>query len=71
MADGEPLVFTMRELNQQTSRVMGEIERSGRGAYITSRGRYVAIVVPLKQGEVESQVLREIGKRYLGEDEEG
>jgi antitoxin (DNA-binding transcriptional repressor) of toxin-antitoxin stability system len=68
MADGEPLVFTMRELNQDTSRVMGAIRNSGRPAYITLRGQYVAVVVPLKPGEIESQVLRELGERYRSEE---
>jgi antitoxin (DNA-binding transcriptional repressor) of toxin-antitoxin stability system len=50
----------MRELNQQTSRVMGEIEQAGRPAFITRHGRYVAMIAPLRPGEVESQILAEI-----------
>ena len=63
----EPLVYTMRELNQQTARIMGEIEKTGKTAFITRHGRFVAIIEPLVPGEVESRVLaemaREIGKR--------
>lgn len=66
--DGEEaLVYTMRELNQQTARIMSEIERTGKPAFITRHGRFVATIVPLEPGQVESRVLaemaREIGKR--------
>ena len=69
--DGEEaLVYTMRDLNQQTARIMSEIERTGRTAFITRHGRFVATIVPLAQGQVESRVLaemaREIGKRHQG-----
>jgi antitoxin (DNA-binding transcriptional repressor) of toxin-antitoxin stability system len=63
----ETLVYTMRELNQQTARIMSEIENTGKTAFITRHGRFVAIIKPLVPGEVESRVLaemaREIGKR--------
>lgn len=62
----EALVYTMRDLNQQTARIMGEIEETGKPAFITRHGRFVAIIKPLQPGEVESRVLaemaREIGK---------
>jgi antitoxin (DNA-binding transcriptional repressor) of toxin-antitoxin stability system len=66
--DGEEaLVYTMRELNQQTARIMSEIESTGRTAFITRHGRFVATIVPLAPGQVESRVLaemaREIGNR--------
>jgi antitoxin (DNA-binding transcriptional repressor) of toxin-antitoxin stability system len=69
--DGEEaLVYTMRDLNQQTARIMGEIERTGKTAFITRHGRFVATIVPLEPGQVESRVLaemaREIGKRDQG-----
>jgi antitoxin (DNA-binding transcriptional repressor) of toxin-antitoxin stability system len=50
-------VYTMRDLNQQTARIMGEIERSGRPAFITKHGRFVAVITPLAPGQVESRVL--------------
>jgi antitoxin (DNA-binding transcriptional repressor) of toxin-antitoxin stability system len=63
----ETLVYTMRELNQQTASIMSEIEKTGKTAFITRHGRFVAIIKPLVPGEVESRVLaemaREIGKR--------
>jgi antitoxin (DNA-binding transcriptional repressor) of toxin-antitoxin stability system len=66
--DGEEaLIYTMRELNQQTARIMSEIERTGRTAFITRHGRFVATITPLEPGQVESRVLnemaREIGKQ--------
>ena len=62
----EALVYTMRDLNQQTARIMGEVEKTGKPAFITRHGRFVAIITPLAPGQVESRVLaemaREIGK---------
>ena len=55
----DALVFTMRDLNQQTARIMAEIEKSGKPAFITRHGRFVAVVTPLAPGQVESQVLAE------------
>ena len=59
-----PGLYTTRELNQQTSYVMDQIEKNG-PALITRHGRFVAMITPLR-GDVESRVLaemaREIGK---------
>jgi len=67
VSDDDALVFTMRDLNQQTARVMAEIEESGKPAFITRHGRFVAVITPLVPGRVESRVLaemaREIAKR--------
>lgn len=66
----EALVYTMRDLNQHTARVMGEIEKTGKPAFITRHGRFVAIVTPVPPGQVESRVLaemaREVAKRGHG-----
>ena len=66
----EALVYTMRDLNQHTARVMGEIEKTGKSAFITRHGRFVAIVTPVLPGQVESRVLaemaREVAKRGHG-----
>lgn len=63
----DALVFTMRDLNQQTARIMAEIEKTGKPAFITRHGRFVAFITPLAAGRVESRVLsemaREIAKR--------
>jgi antitoxin (DNA-binding transcriptional repressor) of toxin-antitoxin stability system len=53
----EASVYTMRDLNQQTARIMSEIEKSGRPAFITKHGRFVAVITPLTPGQVESRVL--------------
>jgi antitoxin (DNA-binding transcriptional repressor) of toxin-antitoxin stability system len=63
----DALVYTMRELNQQTARIMGQIEKTGKPAFITSHGRLIALIQPLAPGQVESRVLtamaREIGNQ--------
>ncbi len=61
------LVYTMHELNQRTGQVVEEIQKHRRPAYITKRGRFIAEIVPLEPGEIESAVLaamaREIGEQ--------
>jgi antitoxin (DNA-binding transcriptional repressor) of toxin-antitoxin stability system len=52
-----PCVYTMTELNQQTARVLEEINASGRPAVITRHGRFVAMVSPLAAGQVETAAL--------------
>jgi hypothetical protein len=63
----EVLVYTMRALNQQTARIMSEIERTEKPAFITRHGRFVAMIRPLALGQAQSRVLaemaREISKR--------
>ena len=70
VSDDDALVYTMRDLNQQTARIMTEIEKTGKPAFITRHGRFVAVVTPLAPGQVESRVLaeiaREIGKQGKG-----
>ena len=70
VGDDEALVYTMRDLNQQTARIMNEVEETGKPAFITRHGHFVAIITPLIPGQVESRVLaemaREIGKRDQG-----
>jgi prevent-host-death family protein len=62
----DALVFTMRDLNQQTARIMNEIEKTGQPAFITKHGRFVAIVMPLAPGQVESRVLAEMARAIAG-----
>jgi antitoxin (DNA-binding transcriptional repressor) of toxin-antitoxin stability system len=66
-SDDDALVYTMRDLNQQTARIMTEIEKAGKPAFITRHGQLVAVITPLAPGQVESRVLaqmaRELGKR--------
>jgi prevent-host-death family protein len=67
--DAGALVYTMRDLNQQTGQVVEEIGKHQRPAYITKHGRFIAKIVPLKPGEVESAVLTAIAHE-LGEQAE-
>jgi antitoxin (DNA-binding transcriptional repressor) of toxin-antitoxin stability system len=66
----EALVFSMRELDQQTVHIMSEIEKARKPAIITRDGRFVATITPLAPGLVESRVLsviaRQIAKRGWG-----
>lgn len=50
-------MYTMRELSQDTSRVMREINESDEPAVITRHGRFMALVFPLVHADVESHVL--------------
>lgn len=55
-ADGSH-IYTMRELNHETPRVIREINENGRPAVITRRGRFVALISPLADRGVESAAL--------------
>jgi prevent-host-death family protein len=54
---GEPLVYTMRDLNQYTSRVLDEINKAKQPALITRRGRPVALITPLMNSGFESRAI--------------
>jgi antitoxin (DNA-binding transcriptional repressor) of toxin-antitoxin stability system len=58
----EAPVYTLRDLNQQTARIMSEIEKSGMPTCITSNGRFVAIITSLAPGQVEAPALAEIAR---------
>ncbi|GAA1266204.1 type II toxin-antitoxin system Phd/YefM family antitoxin [Saccharothrix xinjiangensis] len=49
--------YTMRELNQNTAHVLDEINDSHKPAIITKHGRFVALVTPLRDVEIEQLVL--------------
>lgn len=49
--------YTMRELNQNTAKVIKEINESGEPALITRQGRPVALLTPLASTRVEAAVL--------------
>ena len=67
--DDKALVFTMRELNQQTARIMGLIEKTGKPAFVTRHGRFVALIMPLASGQVESRVLAEMTRELARRDQ--
>jgi antitoxin (DNA-binding transcriptional repressor) of toxin-antitoxin stability system len=54
---GEAKIYTMRELNQNTARVIDEINCSGQPAAVTKHGRFVALITPLLGTQIESLVL--------------
>ena len=62
-ADDDALIYSVRELGRETTRIMGEIENSGKPAFITRYGRFIATITPLTPGQVESQVLPEMARR--------
>ena len=65
--DGDdPLVYTVRDLNQRTASIISEIEMAGKPAFITRHGRFVAMITPLASGQVESHVLAEMARK-IGE----
>ena len=70
-SDDDVLLYTMRDLNQQTAHVMAAIEKSGKPAFITRHGRFVAIITPLAPGKVESRVLAEMAREMGGNGTQG
>ena len=62
----ETAVYTLSDLTQDAARIMDEIEQSGKPAFITRHGRFVAVITPLKPGEVESRVLGEMARKWRG-----
>ena len=61
----KPLVYNIRELNQQTARVLNEIKRYDRPGFITRHGRFDFMIVPIRPEESRllTEVAREIGKQ--------
>jgi prevent-host-death family protein len=53
----ETKTYTMRELNQRTAQVLDEINDSRAPAAITKHGRFVALITPLRDFEIEAMVL--------------
>ena len=62
VGDDDALIFTMRELNQQTARIMKQIQEARKPAIITNHGRFIAVITPLAPGQVESVVFPEIAR---------
>jgi prevent-host-death family protein len=66
VSDDDALVYTMRQLNQQTAQIMGEVEKTHKPAFITKHGQYIAVITPLTPGRVESRVLAEMTRELAG-----
>jgi prevent-host-death family protein len=50
-------VVGIRELSRQTSKVVDQVQTSGRPAVVTRNGRLVAALVPIAEDELEDWVL--------------
>ncbi|HEY6424088.1 MAG TPA: hypothetical protein VIY28_12740 [Pseudonocardiaceae bacterium] len=50
-------VYSVTQLNQHCGEVMKEITRLGRPAVVTRHGKFVALITPLGDADVESVVL--------------
>jgi antitoxin (DNA-binding transcriptional repressor) of toxin-antitoxin stability system len=57
LAIGSSHTYTMRDLNHRTADVIREINESGRPAAITRHGRFVALITPLANANVEAAAL--------------
>jgi hypothetical protein len=55
-------VYTLHALTVDTPGVIAEIRMAGKPAFITTAGRFIAVIVPLEPGEVESRVLPELAR---------
>ena len=60
-------VCTLRELNQQMARIIGEVEAAGTPVFITRRGRYIAVITRPGTELAESQILEAISRALLGD----
>jgi antitoxin (DNA-binding transcriptional repressor) of toxin-antitoxin stability system len=69
VGDDDAVVFTLRELNQQTARIMSEIEKTGKPAVLTRHGRVIAVITPVAAGQVESRVLPEMARQAAKRDQ--
>ena len=56
----EAKIYTMRQLNHDTSGVLGEIAEEQRPAFITRMGRFVARISPVSPSALEVQALTEL-----------
>lgn len=50
-------IVTMRDLSQRTAQIMREITKSQEPVLVTLRGRFVAAIMPLAEGEWESKLV--------------
>lgn len=53
----EVSVYRMRDLNQHTAGVLKAINDTGRPAFITRHGRYVAMITPLEGQNIEGRLI--------------
>lgn len=65
-SDDDALVYSMRQLNQQTAQIMSEVEKTRKPAFITKHGQFVAVIRPLSAKQVQSRVLAEMAREITG-----
>jgi len=53
-------VFSVRDLNQHTGEVLDALENGP--VFITKRGQFIAVIHPLRPGDVQRRVLKEIAE---------
>ncbi len=53
----EVRVYRMRDLNQNTAGVLKDINDSGRPAFITRHGRFIAMITPLEGQNIEGRLI--------------
>lgn len=58
----DALVYTVLDLEQQSTRIMSQVEETREPAFIIRDGRFIAVITPLAPGQVESRVLAEISR---------
>jgi antitoxin (DNA-binding transcriptional repressor) of toxin-antitoxin stability system len=62
----EPVIYTVSQLGAPARDIISQIRERGELALITDHGRFVAVITPLRDGEIEAQVLPEIARELQG-----
>ncbi|MFF3208428.1 type II toxin-antitoxin system Phd/YefM family antitoxin [Streptomyces sp. NPDC002962] len=62
-------VVTMRELSNNASQIVREVNEQDRPAVVTKHGRYVAVIQPLTNAQVESVALRSLAREADQDDD--
>ena len=58
----EPVIFTVSQLGTPARDIISQLRERGEPALITDHGRFVAVITPLRDGEIEARVLPEIAR---------
>ena len=63
----EPVIYTASQLGATARDIISQIRERGEPALITDYGRFVAMITPLQDGEVEERVLPEMARELQDE----
>ena len=63
----EPVIYTASQLGDPARDIISQIRERGEPALITDYGRFVAMITPLQDGEVEERVLPEMARELQDE----